>query len=601
MKLFQQLMLAPAALGLVAPLAAQANGYDLASSTSAINNYTQQQDLDRFRAWEAQNQVTSINQFADVQPTSWAYQALSNLIERYGCVAGYPNGTFKGGQPMTRYEAAALLNACLDRVTETTDELQRLLNDFQKELAVIRGRVDGLEKKVGKLEATQFSTTTKLRGDTRWVLGGQTFGGSAFPGNNRGYQAGTINNNQYRNGTYTGTSPATLRNAVSFNYDVRLNFDTSFTGKDLLRTQLRSGNFSDSAFGANPTRQSTLDAGFQENLGANADSGDVVAINRLYYRFPIGKEFTAIVGPRLRQDEYFAVWPSAYTGDRILKLFQFAGAPVANSQVLGAGGGIYWKQSKRNKNDTSAKWSLSVGYLAQNGDAGTPGQEGGTDCTSVTTTGTGANTNEGGIGNECSVGQSSVQLALTGTNWNISALYTYNQTGVSINGTQTAIQAVSEAAGTNAFGLAGYWQPLKSGWIPSISAGWGIASSNALGQGAAAGNSYTVLGTNGATINRGTSITTQSWMVGFNWKDAFLKGNVAGMAVGQSPFVTANNKGYANQDGNYAWEWFYKFQVTDNIAITPAIFYLSRPQGEQTGTSNFFNSTGYLIQTTFRF
>ncbi|OUE48651.1 MAG: hypothetical protein BTM33_07335, partial [Synechococcus sp. Lanier] len=47
-------------------------------------------------------QVTSITQFSDVKPTDWAYQALSNLIERYGCVAGYPNGTFKGGQAMTR-------------------------------------------------------------------------------------------------------------------------------------------------------------------------------------------------------------------------------------------------------------------------------------------------------------------------------------------------------------------------------------------------------------------------------------------------------------------------------------------------------------------
>jgi hypothetical protein len=33
-----------------------------------------------------------------VQPTSWAYQALSNLVGRYGCVAGYPDGTFKSLQ-----------------------------------------------------------------------------------------------------------------------------------------------------------------------------------------------------------------------------------------------------------------------------------------------------------------------------------------------------------------------------------------------------------------------------------------------------------------------------------------------------------------------
>ena len=109
---------------------------------------------------------------------SWAYQALSNLVDRYGCVAGYPNGTFKGGQAMTRYEAAALLNACLDRVTETTDELKRLMKEFQKELAVLRGRVDGLEARVGELEANQFSTTTKLKGYAAFVLGANTFGGN---------------------------------------------------------------------------------------------------------------------------------------------------------------------------------------------------------------------------------------------------------------------------------------------------------------------------------------------------------------------------------------------------------------------------------------
>ena len=78
---------------------------------------------------------------------------------------------------MTRYEAAALLNACLDRITEVTDELKRLMKEFEKELAVLKGRVDGLEAKVGELEATQFSTTTKLKGIATFVLGGNAFGG----------------------------------------------------------------------------------------------------------------------------------------------------------------------------------------------------------------------------------------------------------------------------------------------------------------------------------------------------------------------------------------------------------------------------------------
>ena len=127
MKLFQQLLLAPAALGLMAPIAVQAADLNI----SGVNQYA------------SKDQVTSINQFSDVRPTDWAFQALSNLVEKYGCVAGYPDGTYRGSKAMTRYEAAALLNACLDRITEVTDELKRLMKEFEQELAIIRGRVDG--------------------------------------------------------------------------------------------------------------------------------------------------------------------------------------------------------------------------------------------------------------------------------------------------------------------------------------------------------------------------------------------------------------------------------------------------------------------------
>merc|ERR1711990_40888 len=159
MKLFQQMLVAPAALGL---LASGANAAEL--NINGVSDYA-----------ASAEQVTSVTQFSDVHPTDWAYQALSNLVEQYGCVAGYPNGTFRGNRAMTRYEAAALLNSCLDRVTEVTDELRRLIAEFETELAILKGRVDGLEARVGELEATQFSTTTKLRGQADFFLGGVSY------------------------------------------------------------------------------------------------------------------------------------------------------------------------------------------------------------------------------------------------------------------------------------------------------------------------------------------------------------------------------------------------------------------------------------------
>jgi len=300
MKLFKQLLVAPAALGLLAPVAA--NAADL--NINGVSKYA------------ADEQVTSISQFADVKPTDWAYQALSNLIERYGCVAGYPNGTFKGGQAMTRFEAAALLNACLDRVTETTDELKKLMTEFQKELAILKGRVDGLDARVGVLEANQFSTTTKLKGIAVMTLGGSKNGQTA---GGRGAQAladaGFID---------PSVVPANTNNIV-FNYDVKLNLDTSFTGKDLLRTTLRANNFQNSSFGALGTN-ALADASNPSNVGT-----DGFALNRLFYQFPVGNGVTATFGAKVRQDDMLAMWPSAYNADGILDRMTYAGAPGAYS------------------------------------------------------------------------------------------------------------------------------------------------------------------------------------------------------------------------------------------------------------------------------
>ena len=127
MKLFQQLLVAPAALGL---LATGANAAEL--TTNGVSDYA------ATSSGNSLDQVTSVTPFSDGYPTDWAYQALANLVEQYGCVAGYPNGTFRGNRAMTRYEAAALLNACLDRITEVTDELRRLLKEFETELAILR-------------------------------------------------------------------------------------------------------------------------------------------------------------------------------------------------------------------------------------------------------------------------------------------------------------------------------------------------------------------------------------------------------------------------------------------------------------------------------
>ncbi|WP_343205758.1 iron uptake porin [Prochlorococcus marinus] len=290
MKLFQQLLVAPAALGLMAPMAANAADLDI----KGVSDYS-----------ASSEQVTSISQFQDVYPTDWAYQALSNLIERYGCVAGYPSGSYLGNRAMTRFEAAALLNACLDRITEVTDELRRLLNEFEQELAILKGRVDGLEARVGELEATQFSTTTKLKGKAHMVLGGTSY-------------TGDETDDLTDDGDYLGTD------ALTFNYTLQLDLNTSFTGKDLLYARLKTGNFKESAFGGK---------GYvpQAYLSVANSNQDVVKVDKLWYTFPIGDSFTAWIGAKIENYYMLGSAPSVY--QQILKAFKLVVIMVSTVRV----------------------------------------------------------------------------------------------------------------------------------------------------------------------------------------------------------------------------------------------------------------------------
>ena len=497
MKLKSIVGLSVAALSVAAPFGASASELSL----NSISQYSQ----------GSLDQVTSVTQFSDVRSTDWAYQALENLVQRYGCVAGYPNGTYKGGQAMTRYEAAALLNACLDRVTETTDELQRLLKEFKAELTVLTARVDGLDAKVGQLEATQFSTTTKLKGEATFVLGG-------VPGleTNKGTDVGN----------------------TAFNYDLRLNFDTSFTGKDLLRTRLRSGNFNSDPFGSS----SSL---FKLDKAESTDNS--VTIDRLYYQFPVSKSVILTAGPLVRNTE-MAWIPSAYKSE-ILDFFAVSGAPGVYNKATGAGFGAQWKQPTKKG---QGGFVTNLNYVAQNGDDSE----------------TGVFDSDGALNFLAQVGYRAPQ-------WGIAAGYRYGTEGTrprTYNGLLGANGALAAGQESNSVAVNAYWQPQQSGWVPSISAGYGYN------------------GVSG-TVGKTDATDSDSWMVGLQWSDVFIDGNSAGIAVGQTPSAETASVSDATM-----LEFFYKFQVTDNISITPALFYVDNNQRYQDS-----NKWGGVVSTKFVF
>jgi hypothetical protein len=361
------------------------------------------------------------------------------------------------------------------------------------------------------LEATQFSTTTKLKGEVNFVLGG-------VPSleTNKGADVGN----------------------TAFNYDVRLNFDTSFTGKDLLRTRLRSGNFGSDPFGSSSSLF---------KLDKAESTADQVTIDRLYYQFPVTKSVTLTAGPLVRNTEMAWV-PSVYKSE-ILDFFAVSGAPGVYNKATGAGFGAQWKQPTKKG---QGGFVAGLNYVAQDGD-----------------------NSETGVFNSDGALNFLAQVGYRAPQWGIAAGYRYGTEGTrprTYNGILGANGALVAGQESNNVAINAYWQPSESGWIPSISAGYGY---------------------NGVSgkVGKTDATDSDSWFVGLQWNDAFVAGNAAGIAVGQAP--SAETRGV--EDATLL-EFFYKFQVTDNISITPALFYVDSNQRYQDSSK-----WGGVVQTKFTF
>jgi len=290
MKLFQQLLVAPAALGLMAPLAANAAELNL-------------NDVSDYSASSAE--VTNISNFSDVYPTDWAFKALTDLARRHGCAASIPTGS------ITRYEAAALLNQCLDNVAQVNDEERRLINEFGSELAVIKGRVDGLEAGIGEFEAGAFSGTTKLSGEAHMIVGAVE--GAGISGNE----------------------------ALTSIYKWTANLKTSYTGEDALVAKIETGNGSAST-------------DFEE-LEHYETGSSALDIEELHYTFPVGDNFTVVAGAH-GLDSYAALGATTSAYDAgILDILSYSGAPDIYNAGGGAGAGVTYAKDG---------WTVGAGFAS---------------------------------------------------------------------------------------------------------------------------------------------------------------------------------------------------------------------------------------------
>ncbi|BAZ82975.1 iron uptake porin [Sphaerospermopsis kisseleviana CS-549] len=520
----------------------------LLSANSALANEVNQQATSVAQLSQEANsigQVTSVSQFSDVQPTDWAFQSLQSLVERYGCVAGYPNGTFRGNRALSRYEFAAGLNACLDRVNEliataTADmvskedlaTLQRLQEEFSAELATLRGRVDALEARTAELEANQFSTTTKLRGEAIFSVS-QAFG------DKQADQDNNPNNNP------------NLDSNITFSNRVRLSLESSFMGTDVLQTRLNAGNFTslNTAVTGTPMTQ----------LGYESGGGNSVTIDKLNYTFNLSEKIRVridAVGGELNENVnvFNPDFRSSGTG-ALSRYGRFS--PIYRLAQDGAGITV-------NVNP-QGPLTLSAAYFARGrNQAANPA-----------------------IGEGLFDGSSTIfgQLAFK-PNKALNLGFTYAQsyqTAGDVNllgGTgSVTVNDVDVPVESNNYGLQFTFNPSAKITL----GGWA---------------GYTTANT---VTGLAASADIWYWAATLGLKDLGREGNTLGLIFGQPPKFTGGKVNGTSVDGepstSYHLEGLYKMKVSDNILITPGLLVIFNPD------HNDNNDTIYVgtLRTTFSF
>ncbi|QMS92246.1 iron uptake porin [Nostoc edaphicum CCNP1411] len=487
---------------------------------------------------EPMAQVTSVSQLKDVQPNDWAFQALQSLVERYGCIAGYPDSSYRGNRALTRYEFAAGVNACLDRVNElittatndlvTREDLailQKLQSEFSPELATLRGRVDSLEARTAEIKANQFSATTKLNGLLIVGIQGRT--------SNRG----DVNP---RDGQKDTDDAGTNTNVISL---AQLYLTSQITSNSYLFTGLIDGKGRTTPRFTNSVSRNDVLLGYEFPT-------DSLIVSDLNLHWLVTDKLAVMVGTE------GVSMPAAFRGPNRVEsaatgpLSYFAQRnPILNMGYGHGGIAIDWQFTKRA--------SLQAIYTSyQPGNSGTAsGLFDGT-----TTTG--------------------VQLLLTPTDTLDLSLYYVNNyssdgclltfVGDECLTTVNTTTGKSAPLQTNAVGATVTWQI-----SPRISAGaWG---------------GYTKSYIPGQSGN----VETTNYMVFMNFPDLFAKGNLGGIYVGQPPKITSSNLPVGNNVPDFVntglgraggqpgtttqIEAFYRFQLTNNISITPGIIHILEP------------------------
>ncbi|MFS8901408.1 iron uptake porin [Synechococcus sp. H60.2] len=482
---------------------------------------------------QATGPVTSISELSDVQPTDWAFQALQSLVERYGCIAGYPDRTFRGNRAMTRFEFAAGMNACLDRINELiaaglADKvskedlatLQRLQEEFAAELAALRGRVEAAEADINDLKGKVFNPVTKLNAQVITAILGSALTDDRVVNNRVVAEKDQAN--------------------MTLPYRVRLNFDASFAGRDRLRIRLQARDAVTTFFAGDP------------GVGFQGGGGGTFTLAQLLYQFPAFDRaatiYAGITGTGVSSVLQYSVPFDA--------LSDFADLPNSTGDVpSGTLFGFRYRLSDQFRlayaYSTRGGQTLGRGF----GDSGLTGNDS-------------AHTVELGF-----LPTENLELYLQFAS-------TYLQdasrgpgflaTGSSLFRGPLRRNDVTPSARVNAFTVAANWELspriILSGWFTAGNVDYNLPNVVPAG-----------------TIDPGDE-DFNGFLLGFAFPDLFIEGAKGGVVFGQ-PIVTTDNDGVWDTRP-FIVDVYYSFPVNEYITLTPAAYFVSNPNGGRPGDND---------------
>ena len=298
MRLFQSLLVAPAALGLLVPNAAKTAELNLG-------------DISRY----SDGNVENISNFSKLYPSDWSYQAIKDVVISRNCSNLIPSGF------ISRFEAASIINSCLKDLSQITEQERRLIDEFTSELALIKSRFDGLDARLNEVEAGSFSTTTVASFSADFAIGAVN-GKSVTVSGETDTLAVDLDGDGTNDTTLVTKKADETKSAeaLSFDFSYEIGLNTTFTGEDSLDVALVAG------------------VGTLSEFDLSKDDGSKLVVDGISYTLPLGDKATAFISHGVEGSALFNT-ACVYEGpsDTLSSCGAVSSAIDEDDQAIGAG------------------------------------------------------------------------------------------------------------------------------------------------------------------------------------------------------------------------------------------------------------------------